>query len=339
MIHQTLYCTYQALEMIDTFQVEYPSLYKLCVSHSDVMLDIPDRDFSEELKVNPFLKFLFKREHGSVDTTPEFFEDILDHDLQNNSRDFFLVSCEEVLCEEAREKFGVAVFNENELGKLDKLSLSAKWILPGSQTYTCQSADSTLAEGWAAVVNGYTIKPLNSIIIVDNYLYHSDKECCHENIMSLLKGIVPQKLGVDLQILLVIWDDGGGKFTKQALLAITLKLEALLSSYPYKVKVGLMTHNRKDTFHQRAIITNYHFLETQHGYHAFKHKHTTRFSNDLKINWAYASVTNEVGDTEVAWIEQNLKEIRKQRSTNLSLPQTRSYNYLIGDCFPNRLLD
>jgi hypothetical protein len=123
-------------------------------------------------------------------------------------------------------------------------------------------------------------------------------------------------------------------------MAIKEKLEShLKDQYKYAIKIGLLTHNRRDIFHQRAIITNYYFLETQHGYHSFKLKSITKFINDLKANWAYSSVNNTLGDSEIVWISRNLEEVKKQRATNASLPSTRSYNYLIGDCFPNRLLD
>jgi len=208
-----------------------------------------------------------------------------------------------------------------------------------SQDFICQDHDGIELCGWSAVLKGYSVLPVNSVIIIDNYLYHNEKDCCHDNVLSILKNLLPQNLGVDMHILLVIWDDGGGKFSRIALETIKKKLDDyLVTQYPYTIKVSLLTHNRKDIFHQRAVITNYHFLETHHGYHTFRHKKTVKFNNDLKANWAYSSINNTLGDSEIIWIDRNLKEAKGQRTKNQTSPPTRSYNYLIGDCI-NRLLD
>ncbi|GAB3500994.1 hypothetical protein GCM10027341_27140 [Spirosoma knui] len=334
MIEQTFYITYSALEEIFLFPEHYPELYKILDEYSNVMVDLHQDEFNDRLETDMFLKFLHKRVDCKTDCLRAFFDDILDFDLDNNAKDWFVLDLPVEDCADAREHFGVAVFSKEELNNIIPSPKQAKWHLRKNERYNI--ANTKL--GWEAIVSSIKLAPINSLVLVDNYLFDKDREQGMNNALSLFKGIMPRKLGVPFNILIVIAE-------KVAYSAATLETtaknisERLSDMFTYTVTVGIITHNRPDVFHQRAVITNYHFFESHHGYNSFKTDGLVSFeNNDLKYYWSFASVCDPVGQCEVRWMAEILRDTKDQVNTNSAHTLLMSTNILAGDC-RNRLIN
>lgn len=105
--------------------------------------------------------------------------------------------------------------------------------------------------------------PCNAIILTDNYLFSSDLD--YENIVSILKSLMPTRLSIDFDLTIIGFDP------KQAHKSIQDQhnnLLSRLSDLPYHINLTII----REDHHGRYIHTNYTRFQSEKGFGLFKNR-------------------------------------------------------------------
>ena len=331
MRRQTAYITYNALEEIFLFENDYPELYKIIYEHSNIMLDLDKEDFEEKSFQNPFLKALMKR--GSLlcrDLKP-FFDSIDETPFDQFSRDIFIIDKDESECKRLSEEFGVLIVSsKNPKGcNLHQPSFH-KNLLKGSKY------SDVVSTGWNLVLRPISFEPFNSIIIFDNYIFQRNIDNGIENIISFLSGILPKKLNVTFHILIVFFN-GDNKVNPKQLTDSISKIECDLSC-PYPLDITFLTHIRSDEFHKRGVITNYHYIKSEHGFSAFIGD-TVVMETDIDVYNAFTQINSPFSDLSLDWISERIGKISREYNSTSEVNGKIPSRFICGSTCRHRLLE
>jgi hypothetical protein len=150
--------------------------------------------------------------------------------------------------------------------------------------------------------------PCNSMIINDAYLL-SEPDCkFDENLIALLKNLLPEKLNKDktsFHLTIISGDNKKNINVKDRYSIIKAKIDALNKPYPIELKIS-----GKQAEHNRNIITNYLRINAGHTFTLFE-------KNRLKISDTF-TVSSITGNPDakkcVDDLEKEYKKIEQQTS-------------------------
>lgn len=316
MSFQTVYCTYNNLEEAFCFKEEepqYKALYNLCYHYSDVIIDLPDDEIKLRLLKDPLIKAFIKREHSEFHGLPRFFTDLKEERLETYPNDFII--CEEVddFCEKTFEEKGVFISNTNLLPKLFKTLQNHSFekslnLNDDSHTHNYYSWENLLKEN--------VLSPCNCAVIVDNYLFEKYNSFKNENLFSIVKHLIPDRLDVPFHLTLVT-DNREAKQDKNffSKTLIPELYDHIKSTTGKEIQIEVVTHSMNPQIHQRAILLSHFLISSEKGFNIFIDgivKSETVYYSD----WNYFKIEkfNEgfKGDLKIDRNRNYLNVIRKQ---------------------------
>jgi hypothetical protein len=153
-----------------------------------------------------------------------------------------------------------------------------------------------------------------------------------ENLLHLLDAVLPQNLLVDFHVLIVTQNQNN-KTINWYNDFVTRFEQDINALRPYNISTGVLIHNSED-FHQRCLITNYVFGESNWGFAAFK-KQTAWKKNNLNLSGNYLTI-NSIGDIDAKLVNNYTLNIKDHISTNTKLGDLQT-NMNVG-LVNNRLL-
>lgn len=351
MIRQA-YCSLEALEEIHAFRDEaaYEALHQVLETHHRISVHLSDDDWDEQLGRNACLRYFAKRATSrkgyELENTAVHCHEVM---KSTTSADLagtvFIVDDEPAACARWREQYGVCVVSRQAPAEANYLTqeLSRKEIRPARSYRTSVNGNEKL--GWYAALSPRTpawqAVPLNSLVIVDNYLLGENinrLEAGQENLVSLLDSLLPPTLDVHFHLLLVT-NNSTRFLTSQNLTQLAENLRRKLAR-PYRLRIGVVT--REDgREHRRAIIGNYYFGASHHGFACFRGSEA-QWPNDLVVSGLFSGIAATGFDVPWVSMHDELRAVRIQRDRNRK-PVNDNPNYLainlaFGFC-DNRLLD
>jgi hypothetical protein len=258
----------------------------------------------------------------------------------------FIVNDEPVICEQVSQQHGACVLSLKKPQVANYLTRQlVRKEIRTANSYRTLNAGSEW-NGWRAVLTTEPLTlqrvPLNSLVIVDNYLLgeKGDKlEVGQRNLIDMLQGLLPPTLSIDFHLLLVT-NNGNAFLKSKNLTKLTDEIRQALAR-PYEVKIGVITRKNGGE-HRRAIISNYYFGASHHGFSCFVGC-KPQWANDLIIDGAFNGIAEPGYDVPWVSMHDELRAVRRQREENKALikPETGysdPINLLFGYC-DNRLLD
>ena len=306
---QTAYITYKGLEEVFLLDEDHPELYRILLNHSDVMIDLTDQEFDEKQEEDVFLRSLVKREGFYCFALTDFFQNLDDFVFADCPRDLFILDKRPEACAQLRAEQGVFILSDQNLKEADIFSTQFEKSLYKGEVAQGVDSNGNRCVGWVELLKPLTIQPFNSIIICDNYLFDNQQQGM-DNVVSLLQAIMPKALKVPFHILIITYnktkDNGRQNITPTDAQAIINTLIANLSGFGCSIELSFLTHKRKDEFHKRTIITNYHRIKSEHGFAAFN-GHKVNMETDFDVHSVYHRILDPASDLALKSILELLK--------------------------------
>jgi hypothetical protein len=327
---QTVYSSFECLDEVFLFRDnEHEFLYNIITKYSNVMIDIGENEFEKLLKDNPFIKSLLKRPHKNIYPLKKFFDNIDDEDLSIFPRDIFLLDKPKSFCDSRIDKYGVLVLSAESLSDVVILcKRQHKSYTKGDET------DNNENIGWRSFIDSFELQPINSLVIIDNYIFNNENSG-KNNLINLIGSLLPKNLEISFQVLIVI-DNRSAIYNLERLEVLKNEIQHdLRNNVEYEINVGIVTHPLKQEFADRFLISNYHIIESSHGFDCYNNDGMATRDHQSTILSAFYTLRNSEGDPEVKLMCRKLKQVKKLVEGN-NIPNT-STNLLVGDC-KNRLL-
>ncbi len=329
MAGQTVFSTFDMLDEIfmeKQISKHHGFLYEIITKYSDVMIDIEDEEFIIKQKENPFINFLIKR--PTKNTYPlrqGFFANVDNEDLSLYPRDIFLLDKDDEFCKNAMDRFGVIVINSNSLEKIQTLSKKYQKSFDKGEEYTVHKEGKKL-QGWSAFTSNFNLAPLNSIVLIDNYIFNNINSG-KENLLQLFGSLLPNTLESAFHILIVI-ENKDAKHSLNSLTPVHKYIEEELNKLvEYQVELCIVSHVYSEEFHNRILLTNYHLIKAQYGFDMFRNSKVNR-TDEPEFLSVYRTIDENEGDPEIKTAEKKLRLVQKLiKKIN---PET---DLIIGNCF------
>lgn len=328
MIRQA-YCSLEALEEVYAFQDEQPydTLHQLLETHHHICVHMPDEEFETQMAANECLRYFAKRASTrkgyDLSNSPTPYQQTValtaSADLAGT---VFVVDDGPATCAQWSADYGVCIVSKQapaaaeylikELARKEiRITKSYRSTLGGVERLGWYSALSPRLQIWQ-------MAPLNSLVIVDNYLLgdKGDKLAIGiENLISLLDTLLPDVLSVDFHLLLVTNNEEA--FLKARNLNRLVDDVRTALRRPYLIQIGIVTRDDAPE-HRRVLVSNYYFGASHHGFACFK-GHLPQWPNDLLVSGLFSGVAAPGFD--VPWISMHdeLRAVRIQRDKNLKL--------------------
>ncbi|MCH5345878.1 MAG: hypothetical protein J1E63_02140, partial [Muribaculaceae bacterium] len=185
---------------------------------------------------------------------------------------------------------------------------------------------------WKDVFNAINIVPINSAVIIDNYIFnHFDRR--KQSLYSIIKELVPQNLKIPFHLTIFI-NNENGKVEKQKMEQVIKEIHEL--KLGATINVSIVAHTIKNETHDRHILTNYHLITSGKGFGVIDYRNVQEntkgeiVSTFHNIEYMPAFTTHKHQHSQLLdW----MKDIYVDRKGMNAI-----YAFEIGDKFENRLL-
>lgn len=320
--YQNFISTYKGFEEVVIFPEIHQNLYKIISQYSQIVLDLSDDEYDNEIADDNSALMILQNENPHC-PPPKNAEGLFSEIYNDHSRvvdfprDIFLLNLDDATCNSISSDYGVCVIPESNISFPRILSAKYKWYFEKDDQFSINGK-----VGWRCVMNGINVSPINSLVIIDNYMFQNSsiirgvtKYWGEDNIVNFVDAIAPNNLKTDFHILLVTKNPGKGiPWIENLLSNITSEIQGLRR---YDIKVGMVIHNNGDDYHQRCMISNYLFGDTQWGFGAFRNDIIWK-KNHLSVSGNYLTI-NEIGDVDAKAANVNIRAIKDLIKTNNQL--------------------
>lgn len=318
-------CSYQNFKKID---VE-TKLYKIIVEFYDLVIDkdeelISNKAIAEDgsfnidvlSKVNGDLRKLYKREYAKTTVESGEFKRIEKKEYHYFLNDILILP-DTVNVSEIRAKYGILALHIND-DILEKMDYHFAYSFNKKRENTYKT--------WERLFEAEKIKPVNSAILIDNYLWSYEKYINNnneDNLFPILKSIIPKTLAVPFYLLIIIQNSKSDNIIKHKEEFVETMVESIKESFKnIDIKVGIITQIDKEIFHRRLIITNHHLIYSDKGFTVFMRNNDSNellvFNNTVGTrNWVFKDIENYINQIDkheqLYWIEEVLKLIEENK--------------------------
>jgi len=221
---------------------------------------IVDKDIIEYIDTNPnpYLNRLIKRstERSSVNIDSwkgDFICDIIKEDrFSDFPNSIFILDISDHESIEISNKIGQIICNYS-------IFISKLPILFNPSSFLTDRYRTSFS--WSAI---FPKIEFNRILIIDNYLLQ-DKDKLNTNIISFLTFILKRRFESEINITIVTYID-----ERLVENRIQLIKDGIINFSNYKIKLIILPNTLIE--HDRAIITNYHFISSEKGFVFFNQK-------------------------------------------------------------------
>lgn len=335
-----LFCNIQTLSEVIRLRKDkpYSAVYAIIEKLSDLYLETIDKAQIKKLAlVNPIIKKLLKRDNRRLYSINSIKEEIKSY----RPDDIFLISPPDFTqFEDYRDSRGVLVINSlSDLNYLENISNSHFRpfnLLTEKQKQKLRNQNEEFEDinNWNDVFNTLRIEPINSAVIVDNYLL--DKfERRSESLYNLIKAIVPEGLVIPFHLTIFVYNKNGNLNLKQDKLNQVIE-EIHKLRLGSKVKVSIIAHSRNDLTHDRYILTNFHLINSGRGFGVIDSRGVKENAQG-DIRSTFFGIEFLTSSTSVKHQFSHILEWLKEIYSDNGGIET-DYFFEIGDEFDNRLL-
>lgn len=116
---------------------------------------------------------------------------------------------------------------------------------------------------WKDVFSTFELAPINSAVIIDNYLLSSNYERRKPSLYNLIQALVPNGLAIPFHLTIFLYNKNG-ELKKEKMEQVISEIHELkLGS---KIQVSIVAHTSGNVTHDRNILTNYHLITSGHGF-------------------------------------------------------------------------
>ena len=322
-----LYCDNDLLDylfLLDDDEI----LFKILDEFYDLAINRTEEEIIELVKSNPIANYFFKRDSGNIISDKDSFRKINDKEFEEFSNDILIVS-ETVNSEDIRKRYGVLALHVYDDPFLEAQDVFFK--------YSFKKEDSKF-NSWADVFKLHPITPVNTAILIDNFLWNNLDDFNSDNLDNLyeiLANLIPNDLIVPFKLLIQI-DNRDGRLLKEKAKEKAKKIEKYIKRTLDKViHVGISTQTDSRTFHERVLITNHHYLYSDKGFTVFKNNRIKHVSKGTR-NWVFFSIQKYIGELDKHHHRDVIKNVKKSINSNKKSESNTIYN--VG-YFENPLLN
>jgi hypothetical protein len=207
--------------------------------NSELYLDISKEEYYEKKKTSDSLKRIIKMYPKGTSVKLGAFPDTFDdHFFQKiNPHSIFLLS-DEKECKKYKNKYGMFFISTTEIFQSRITKSKDVQISKTKQQH----------QKWGEILHDFK-HPCNSMIIADNYILKGNNNKIEENLLPILRALLPDMLTKKIFHLTIITEIDSG--IKEKYDSLNAKLKKLRE---YKVSLKIIG-NSKD-IHDRDVITN-----------------------------------------------------------------------------------
>lgn len=329
------YCSLEALEEIFDDPTTHADLYHILRDYHDVVLNLAEEDLELEMKANPYVRSLHKRGTYGVNCETDFCNGLPD-DLQAiTAGGLFILDETPEVCTRLADRHGICVLSIQDPTPSRTLTTHYYRQMVKSDSFESPPAAGT-KHGWPALLAPMGKLPMNSLLLVDNYLFSNFRDG-KRNLLNLLDGLLPTTLHEEFHLLLVTTNPRN-VLNQEVLATLFSEIRSGLNR-PYTITLGLLTHSESDKrFHRRAWVSNYHFGSCDRGFTCFGEDGLVSAHNDIRVQGAFRDAHLPYSDVPWRSMQLELQSAAALRKHNQEQGGWIATNMLYGNC-DNRLLD
>jgi hypothetical protein len=322
-----IYAEKEIFENIVLSKDQYPNLNKILTNQAEVCLNMTDKDLdNEEIEGTVVFEYIKSAGGRSPIALKEYFEDVYENNeiIADKPRSAFFLNCSNEKAAQLQEDYGVIVQS--------KYSIDDK-ILSGAFFKELQKNEEYIDEfnkGWSKLLS-FDMPPLNSVIIIDNYLLLESTKINGENIyfgkdniVELLKAILPKNLSTTFHVSIISEEDKKNRQELKKKIELDIK-SVVRQLRAYEIVVEFFWIPAGIGFHKRRMLCNYVNATCDKGFAVFKSvngKQIVVDDNDLRFNRVFNNLDNNIGDTDFESATKALEKTNKilnncgQKSSN-----------------------
>lgn len=293
-------------------------LEKILNDFCDVYLDLDEEEILNLIEENPIFKSFTKRDNGLIIAAKEDFENIKKSNFIPFLNDILVLN-ESFKTEEIRGDFGILAVKPEEIEYLESLDLQFG--------YSFNDNLENNFKNWLDLFQN-PIKPLNSAILIDNFLWsklENFNEDNTENLYVIFQHLIPQKLKIPFHLSLIISNKDSRLTPKIAQEKINKVAGNLSKLTGKKIEISITTQTDTKTFHERVILTNFHCIYSHKGFTLFKNKKLIDYSSGDR-NWVYKDIRKYHGQIRKHHHNDLKQNINKLITSNYKNPTNVIFN-------------
>lgn len=331
-----IFCTTQTLSDVIRLRRErpYSSVMNVIEKLCDVKLECENAEEVRKLaETNPIIRKLMKRANRSVNCVNSIHESI-----KNPFPDdiFLLTPPDSRPYGDYRDKMGLLVTRSlTDMQVIDDLCYThfrPFHLLTKEQKQHLTKHEEEFEDisSWKEVFDIIKIAPINSAIIIDNYVF-SNFERRKSSLYSIIRSLVPDGLKIPFHLTIFTFNKSD-QIKQEKMNQVVNEIHGLkLGS---KIEVQIIVHTQKDLTHGRYILTNYHIIPSDKGFNVIDFRGVHEETQG-EIMSTFHNVNFIPSATSVKHIHSQLldkmRDIEKKIANSL-------YSFKVGDEFDNRLL-
>lgn len=316
------YCSINEFNRIVEQMRENPTLFNTICEFYNLHLNLAEEDLIELIGNNPIVFQLVKRENATVIADQAAFEELKNGEYVLFLNDFLILP-EEQDTVAIRNEYGILAVHAN-----------GEFFTENSYNfgYTIEDSDSCKFKSWKDVFGQKPITPLNSAILIDNYLWSNLDEFSRENeenLFPIIDHLIPKTLKTPFHLIFII-ENGRGRFNpKNAEEKLKKVLKYASKQSDTEVRGAIVAQTDTKIFHERVLITNHHYFYSDKGVAVFKEG---RLRNPTKgdRNFVFKDINNFVGETRKHQQLSIIRNIKKAIDDNKKATKN-SVIFNIGD--------
>lgn len=311
---------------------KYPNWQKVLGNQTSIYLNIDEVELKNHLECEEgeeSLLFLWYHENDSAKIPVALgaqFQFVDNEDsLIEQPFGLFILDIDEEKANELSSKYGIQIYSSKKIADFKDFEID--FDFEKDELVRCPSE---ILKGYDYVLEAFKSEKSNGSIIIDRNLF-SNEEHGHNigisNMNRFFNCILPETLETNYDILFVTHNTGkieNERFRKHLVTELTDAINHL-REYNIDIEV-LFIHSSTTIFeytHQRRILNNYHFGNSEHGFAIFcaKNFDKVRHDNDFNIQSHYHSLFKEHHDSNSIKkrnkIYKRLLEIKEEAENKL----------------------
>lgn len=293
-------------------------LERILTDFCDIYLDIDEHEVEMMRNENPIFKSLRKRDVGTILPAKNEFENINNNNFIPFLNDILVLN-KNFNTEKIRNDFGILAIKINEKEYLERLDIQFG--------YSFNDNTDNKFKSWNDLFQT-PIYPINSAILIDNYLWGKLENFNDDNIENLyviFENLIPKTLKIPFHISLITSNKDCRLTPKIAQEKINKVANNLKNITGKNIEISITTQTDTKTFHERVIITNQHYIYSHKGFTLFGNKKLIHHSNGDR-NWVYKDIRNYNGEIRKHHHNDLKTNINKLISSNTRKPTNVIFN-------------
>lgn len=271
---------------------DYPNWQKVIGNQANIYLNIDQASLDSAMEGEDEESFLFLWYHeNDAAKKPEalgaqFQFALNEESMIDEPYGVFILDIAEEKANELSKKYGIQIFSSQRLTDIQDFEIDFDF----SENETIQCASGTL-KGYQFVLDTFKSEKSNGSVFVDRNLFSNDERGQNvgmDNMIKYFDCVLPATLETSYDILFVT--ENSRRFENEHFRAkiinnLTQNIKQL-RAYDINIEI-LLVHsstNKYEYTHQRRILKNYHFGDSEHGFAIFSISNPNKVKNDNDFN-------------------------------------------------------